>query len=388
MDILDINYNILSRIHPYYLVNYLLTCKSNKLLCEQLKYNFLREWVINEKLDDIYLLLPQVSFRDIVELSLFYSPIPESIGKFDRNSLFYSACKHKYYNPEYYLGEEISIPSVSWACYKFNRIDIIERLIYTYNNCSKIVQRNEYIEVLYAFHNMLNLKLGLTKYACIWDTYNLSWFLKPALYLLSKEELFEAIVIMCKLDIMPTQIQSYILNGELNIYEVVDFDLCDMIGELLLRLDLETEKSIILKYFPDYEHPRRDVIELTLLYWGNCSGQKEELTALDYYLHPEFILKLSKEEQLIAHLTRGDYISYMRLRNEGVKLEINDCSVLCANSMGHITINSDLTKEVAKCVNSRNLRFGITSINKPDEYLEIGPLSYARTCDLFCDQEF
>lgn len=116
--------------HPYY-INYCYTSQGNLSLCNEYVYQLYRKWCEPGKsLEEIQEILPNLTFPDLVELSLVYYPIPESIGKYDSLTLFYYACESGQNNPTLYLDGKANIPASKLIsiCLAFNRTELLPQL--------------------------------------------------------------------------------------------------------------------------------------------------------------------------------------------------------------------------------------------------------------------
>jgi len=193
MDIYDINYRILQQQHPYYSAA---LCETNVFIresCEESKYDLLQLWCFPEKsvkeLKDLY---PNLTFGDVIEMSLVYHPIPESRGKYDDLTLFYHSCRIRQAEPTIFIPQIILEDSeVSYAimfiCYKYNRIDALE---YWRDNAS-VKGLDDFFNIMI---NTIRSKLGITKYEDLIylpTSYYSSQDIMRSSMLFDKEELLE-----------------------------------------------------------------------------------------------------------------------------------------------------------------------------------------------------
>ena len=90
----ELNYVVISAMHPYYMNGY---CKASMYTieeCEDNKYWLLQKWVWPDKsVGEIQQALPNIKFSHVVELVLVYNPIPESLQYYDGITLFYHSCR-------------------------------------------------------------------------------------------------------------------------------------------------------------------------------------------------------------------------------------------------------------------------------------------------------
>lgn len=137
----EINSIILEQLHPYYIQEYCNSSKSFDNTCKSNIYPLLRKWCYpNLSISQIEEILPNATFSQLIELATVYTPIPESIYNWDRVTLFYHACRLNYANPETYIDiftQDMSkfylniqpFYTVTFICYKFERTDIIDKMI-------------------------------------------------------------------------------------------------------------------------------------------------------------------------------------------------------------------------------------------------------------------
>lgn len=113
--------------HPYYMNE---TCKDE---CEVNKYEIFQKWCYPDiTVEDLKILEPNLKFSDVIEVSLLFHPIPESINYWDRESLYYYACLNNQPDADDYIKPlmdefhpQMRLTSVLWIAYKFNRIDVL-----------------------------------------------------------------------------------------------------------------------------------------------------------------------------------------------------------------------------------------------------------------------
>lgn len=398
MEYKDIRYEILLNSHPYYAKSYCDTSKRNLQECESFKYQYLQLWIWPDKsISEIMKLLPNISFRDVVELCLFYYPIPESVGKFDEISLFMNACKRGQDNPIIYISKFLQmkqlkggideiwttfdITPIGWICYYYNRIDIIDNIIDVYIRVQQDLDKKRYFETvkstigdLEIFRSMILIrddpKAEIDDTDSIMYEYN---FLISAIYLLSREELLEAVIILA--DKFDTKEVFNYLTGVDKVFTGTGLEFYSLIVNLIAFSDRKTIDQLLYKYYPDTEilNPRYQS-PVGQGFW-NTKGNN-----LDYHLHPELINNESLENQLIFHLTSGNYTKYIELKNRSVPMIIDKGTFLGANPVGYITFNREFQKynNESNYITEFQQYQGIdlkVDINNPDTYLFQDPLS-------------
>lgn len=96
MNIPDINYEIIRKLHPYYSKGFCTLNKINVEVCKEAIYELLHIWAYPQlSIRDIRTKYPNINYNDVVNICLFYNPIPESLLYFDPYSCFYYACLRK-----------------------------------------------------------------------------------------------------------------------------------------------------------------------------------------------------------------------------------------------------------------------------------------------------
>lgn len=378
MEYRDIRYEIITKLHPYHLQSYCEASRAKQQECDDLKYDYLQLWVWpSRSVLEIKQMLPNIDFNDVVELCLFYNPIPESMGKFDEISLFLSACRVGQSDPLIYFKDLlIDVSAVGWICYRYNRLDIIKQLINEYSaivNGGAETYRNNIIlsrlNELRVFHNMIlihnNPKAQIVDIKLIGYMHN---FLISGVYLLSRNELLEAVVILSGLA-SDDKVFNY-LTGIDKTFSTVTAEFDDLIINLIALSDTKNIDALLNKYYPDVQirNPRFQSPKQPG-FWSTAGNN------LDYHLHPELIDKLDPEKQLIFHLTRGDYGKYMQLRNKGVPMIIESNILLGTNDVGYVSMNREFQGRFNIYIGTEpDLAYLRIDITEPETYIFLDPL--------------
>jgi len=380
MEYRDIRYEVIGKLHPYYLQPYFEASKEKLLEFEDLKYDYLQLWIWpNRSVLEIKQMLPNISLKDTVELCLFYHPIPESIGKFDEISLFLSSCRIGQLDPLIYIRTyPLDITVIGWICYKYSRLDIVDRLVneylsfvdggtHSYSNSLILTWINQ----LQTFHNMIvfhiNPKAQIINVKLTGNMYN---FLISAIYLLSRNELLEAIIILSKLS-NDEGIFNY-LTGIDKTFSSISTEFDSLIINIMALSNMAYIDELLYKYYPDVEiHSSRFRSPIMAGFWNNTGDYNN----LDYHLHPELIDRLDLQDQLIFHLTSGNYDKYIQLRNRDVPLVIDSDIMLGNNGAGYATINKEFQNRFNIYVDTEpELSYLRLDINDPETYLFLDPL--------------
>lgn len=155
----EINYNILSRNHPFY--NYK-RCREIPVQCNEIGYEILQTWIWPLlSTNEIQNMLPNITYDDVVALSLIYNPIPESIRYYDSLHLLYYACER---NSEDVISFVIDIPSkyyllVGNIALKYGRNEIIHLLLTRTDIDNKGIRKLEFLDYMIRVKNgQKNLK--------------------------------------------------------------------------------------------------------------------------------------------------------------------------------------------------------------------------------------
>lgn len=369
MDIPEINYKIISYLHPYYLQTY---CLSNKELtnkCDSYLYDLLQIWVMPDKSTrDISLYFPNITLKQVVDLALVYYPIPESVGKYDLYTLLYHACRTNQSDLSYlfngYMIDRITWDSrgsgakiIGWIAYKFGRIDVLDSFY-------QIWSLYKYGPQLNTFQNMIMIKLGGKAARIGQPITNSPHFFSGLEILLSPEEILESIIVahlarcITKGDnyylmdyltgftkvtppALETDIRLHYLLKEYNNYML-------LVGTLVNSVGINKLDEIIVKYYPTYIPTKSDRIYPN--YPELLTGR--EGSTLWYYNHPEYTEDI--EKFIAYYLTSGDYIRYIHALNSGAKLDLQSETIIGTFPMKYMSMNQDFEIQYKKRIYAEN----------------------------------
>lgn len=370
MEITDIIEEIVQHLHPYHITLYLTINKKHYQLLREWKYNIVQRWICPLwTLEQAKNMFPILSSKDVVELALFYNPIPESMGKFDNFSLFYHACRTNSTDPTIFCEPDPSDISVmGWICYKFGRLDVITKLSNMYPNHSELLIIVDIIKL------RINPKANV-----VYHHYKIHilFLIEAAIYLLDRDELLEVVVIASGL-VLNKVLFNYLLdpNSQQFTEQFLQLDEVNLLVDSLVTIyGWPYIQNIVRKYYPYCNIPQIfPQHNGSNHYWKPTS--KPKTTNFDHFLHPQQVNALSANQQLIFHLTRGDYISYMILRNSGVEMIVDNSTIVGTNNCGYISFNKNFQTTFNAYVSryhgdSTSL---IIDINDDSAYLCMSPL--------------
>lgn len=122
--------------HPYYMKDYFVINKHLWNIYNSSVYNILKKWCYPDySISKIEEMIPNATIDNAIELSLVYSPIPESVKYWDRITLFYHACRLNYeinhcvdIIRRFINDSDTILQHIFWICYKFERRDILSNI--------------------------------------------------------------------------------------------------------------------------------------------------------------------------------------------------------------------------------------------------------------------
>lgn len=340
---IEINFEIIKASHPHYGWKQCITDKKMLEYCESNKYDILQVWsysLLSTK--ELRERLPNITWKQIVEISLMFHPIHESIGVWDPITLFYYSCKEQQDTPEIYLGSNVGVAFstfnnkefgyiVPWIIYKFHRLDVIERIN------SQLIAPSVSLLII---ESLIDIKLGnplkespfLTpgNYGnIVYNTYNLCGTL------LTYEEYLELIILMKKLRY--NNILSLVLGHDNSQYLYYSDQIMGIYSLNIIGLD--KANTLLEKY---------QMVGAFQLYLGDIDfniKRYSRLVFIDEHLHPEFYEKcIATKYKGIHNLFRGNLIGYYSM----LPLEINTDNVydyVGINEFGGITRNNVIMNE-------------------------------------------
>lgn len=358
----EINYNIIKLSHPYYADKF---CEANRNeeLCELSKYDMIQLWITPQlSIREIKERFPYVTYKEVAKAALAYYPIPESIGEYDPVTLFYNSCRTNQDNAYDYISlyypESTKDSSSSyyidniivWTCYKFNRLDIFEKVV-------KYIRLKRYSLKHYkSLENLLRIKSNL-KLISGYSGINWNDFMNAS-YMFTKEELLDVIIAASKVEIEMQISRSqnaldYLLTGEerflegFPIFRYFILTLASMLGK-------KTVLSIINKYYPDLTIPEG------VKYTDKSSQISFSLIGSDFsnIMIMQQNPKLMKDLINIAELgtfycSTGmflDYENWKKSDNKLGKFNINDIRTISV--WGLVALNKDLASALNIDINA------------------------------------
>lgn len=299
----EINYNIISRNHPFY--NYKL-CTEIPVQCNEIGYEILQSWIWPSlSINQIQSMLPNITYDDIVALSLIYNPVPESIRYYDSLHLLYYACLKDNDDilPFVSLIPSKNFLTVANIALKFSRNEIIHLFLTRSDIDYKAIEKLEFIDEMIRLKNKekVNLKQPFTFNDLILPIAMWSW-----------EELAENIVILSILNptFQPSLSALFGLN-KINSPNIINSIHYQQAYEISNHIDNVTD--IMNKY------NRR--LPPTLGKLNELQIQKTK-----FLLNYESSLQPLTKDSGKYYIESGMYTEYINWRNEGNKLDKYDSS--------------------------------------------------------------
>lgn len=346
MELSEIKYTILEKLHPYYGLGLYGVNKDSMNCGNRYKYQILKSWAFSSlSISEIKEMLPNISYRDVIELTLYYYPITESVGKFDNYSLCYNCFVNKYEDPLFMFNKEetIDINIIYSLCYAFDRLDVLINMKDRFREPWAFDYWGQ-IDVRKQVHQLMcdlirkrrgeQIELSSHKQATNY-IFDGNMFMCHLSYLLNKEQLLEFVFLMSTTNENLYNYLSNYLSGE--IIESDNWSSKSLIREIVGLFDQDAIHKVILKYYPNSKlHSSRRTYRPSTI-WK--TEPEAPFTNFDYHLYPELINRLPKAEQMLYYLTSGKYSDYVRLRNEGISLVMEDRYALGINSFGSSTFN-------------------------------------------------
>lgn len=320
----EISYRIFQSNHPYYMRSIYATNNTLLQQCNSNKYEILQGWVYPElNVNQIRKKLPIITFADVVDLALVYNPIPESINYYDYYTLFFHACKQNQPYPEHYIfklgnPQDISkyrdINTFLWICYKFNRIDIIDRWLNIPELDDRVMELfNKIRSILLAkLDNNYSTNIGFIITGTFCKLLDLSM-------MFTHNELLEVLIIISKLtrNVGKKPI-DYILGTN-----TVPIDRNNVISKFTVSLAHHMNKQdmlkVISKYYPDVKtmpdikYPTFDISESPLFSYENRSTLPKLYFKQDTWVNRY----ITKANAGIYYVTSGLYVDYINWKREG-----------------------------------------------------------------------
>lgn len=372
----DINYEIIRKSHPYYSLP---LCESDKQLllqCERTKYELMQIWIAPDlTIKEIRDKYSNLTFKDVVLLSLVYNPIPESIGHYDRITLFYHACHTNQFAPEQYLilDDEYRlityIDIIANICYKFNRIDVIDRI-------ANIADQNEFWSKAFRVMSYrIQIKNGERVEPIIPETTKkdniaIHRIMESSL-ILEPDEIFEYILIDAKLGInIALQFVNYLQTG--NITNMPVDQLADSLAYIIGK---QNAGKLLQSYFPGRSEDEPNNISPNVgnslypanIYVLNSSLNRYFSDNLFYQLRfnkSGFDAIIADKYKGIYYITSGNYLDYVTWKRKGYQLtDEGTYKYFTIAPWGIASINADIVKLYPEI--SLNYPIGGSGYNNP-----------------------
>jgi len=323
----DINYEILKNLHPYFALEYCLSHRSANQ-CNERKYEILQTWVYpSNSVSELIKMFPNLNFSDVIELSLYYNPIPESIDYYDRYSLFYQSLVRGQSNAIRYIinGKKLFtfknfhyLYGILCLCYRFERRDIL-------NELSSYSPHKEFSDGIKTIISALDIKSGIKVNKPIFSLTDLSIFdFTTMSELFTAYELLEIIIIFGGLlgvgDI--TYDYEYLITGINSLIDNLDEAyVTRLVSKLVNIVGVDETLHLLNSYVPANLAIHQDNNFNIVLkdYPGHFDNN--DLRSLDNRKHRKlFASTLDEWNKGLFYLTSGGIDSYIQWKGLGYYL--------------------------------------------------------------------
>lgn len=340
MNIPDINYEIIRKLHPYYNLGFCSINKINLKICQEAMYELLHIWSYPQlSIRQIKSKYPKLDYNDVVNICLLYNPIPESLLYFDPYSCFYYACLRKQTIVSNYIllnNEYLYDNSVLWICYRFLRLDVLETILESksLNNDEEDLLHSEIISNLKLFINMVRLKLKLD---VIYprDNDNILDIMERAL-MFNNEELIE----LFTLSQVVSSIGLYFpyLLGEPTPEDPYELKIYRFVNTVASKVPLETINSIVKTYIPNINVP-----PISYVKDGSFELGTGILGPVALYKDHSYIDKcIPINDRGLYYLTSGLIGEYRSWLRDGYNINKIDEKYYGINPFGDLTLDTKL----------------------------------------------
>lgn len=339
----EINYNIITSLHPYYLIPYCQTNNEIKLRCDIAVADIGQIWIWPElSLLQIRKLYPKLTFNDVVSLALVYSPIPESIKYYDRVTLFLHACRIGA-DPKPFLTNDVLL--LSDIAMKYRRYDIIEYMLST---LGKNLRGPRY--KLTQYLNLILLERGKRPYYIHPNRTELTWdILSRYFTLYTLTDIAKLIILDSKFGVLykksDTSYYYKLLTGketnENNFVNYIAYHLgVSTIQQLLQEYNIEDEVYPVV----NYSSLRLDRIDD----FGRAyiTAYEEE----QIHSNEKAIDLIYGDNAGIYYVYSGKFDLYMKWKKENSFPEVNEVSYI-SNQVGTISMNIDFANKYELDIN-------------------------------------
>lgn len=340
----EINYNIITQLHPYYLNSYCQTNTEFKLRCDVAIADIAQVWIWPQlSILKIRTQYPKLTFNDVVSLALVYYPIPESVKYYDKVTLFLHACRVGT-DPKPFLTDDVLL--LSDIAMKYRRYDIIEYMLST---LGKNLRAPRY--KLTQYLNLILLERGKKPYYVHPNRTEFSWDLFSRYFTLyTLTDIAKLIILDSKFGVVykrsGTSYYYKILTGKIsnesNFVNYIAYHLgVSVIEELLKEYDIDDEvypvvnySSLTLGSIDDFGRAYITVYEEELIH------NNEKAVDLIYGTNAG-----------IYYIYSGKFDLYTKWRKENSFPPVNDVAYV-SNSVGTVSMNSDLANKYEYDINS------------------------------------
>jgi len=342
MNIPDINYEIIRKLHPYYSNSYCNVSKLNSSICEESTYELLHIWAYPQfSIRELRAKFPNLTYNDVVAICLLYNPIPESINYYDPYSCFYYACMRKQKEADIYIRVNngyLYDNTILWICYRYLQLPIIEAILlspdFNTDDPEDIRVTPEDISNVRMFANMISLKLGGDLIYDI-DTNNELGIMERAI-MFTNEELIELFVLSSLVSEVSMWF-TYLTSDErpTDPYQLREYYFVNSVASLVPKQRIQT---IIDKYLEGFILP-----PVTYIKDGSFALGTGVIGPVSLYKHPEYIDKCIPDSQkALYYLTSGLIANYRQWVNAGFDIESVNSAYYGVNAFGDLTINNKL----------------------------------------------
>jgi len=358
---------IFGNTHPYYLYSLFRVNKEMRNIIESKRYNFLKNWCYpDSSLEELYNKFPLIRFSHMLEISLVYYPIPESICYYDRYTLMYHSVKsgNNWWLDNFDECDYKFQQTFLWIAYKFNRSDIFN-ILNIRNKFVSVIGSFDLYKLISYISQMLYVKNGweIKDEDQCWkchSTVEISLCRNQVLF--TPEEWFETLIISKKVDYdMGKLNRNYtgIIHQPSPILNIIVYCHCDntvkeyydLVESIAEKLGFDKLKAISDKYghFMFRSHPSTH-------YSRNKDwvGNSNNISIRKLRDNPELIDKVAggSKCKLMYYIASGKFDLYIQAKSEGITIENMNSKLFrcCMNDFGYRTSNWYLLRQNYKSI--------------------------------------